>query len=134
MKISMEQSLRFKDIVFNGDDNPLYKPSYVDNIDNLFDLSENLNLFDYAYGRRRYVSFSNLLETNDEQIWRNTLEKIRRCESITIIIDFFYENEELDFIVNFYVGVFYLAVKNVNPKCYIYSPTGQDLKQSKLGE
>ena len=77
------------------------------------------NLFDYTYGMNRYINLSELLEANSETQWAVIREKAADCDSITILDDIAFDNEEIAFIVDFYLRVFYSALKKENHNCYV---------------
>lgn len=120
MSFEMEQSFWFENVCFDKNDFPIDKPEYIDSINNKSSIFDDYNLFDNVYGVNRYIMVSELLETNNVSKWKEIREKIRECDSITIINNLYIDNEELLFISDFYMKTFYAALKKENPKCYAY--------------
>ena len=121
MQNIMEQETWFEKIQFDKNDYPIQTPSFIDSINFQSSLFDEYNLFDYAYGFNRYIKLSELLEANTKSQWNIIREKVKKTNSITIINDLSIKNEELGFILDFYITTFYSALKNDNPNCYIYN-------------
>ena len=121
MKCILDQSIWFNGLNFDNKDYPMETPIPIDSIDNQSSLFDDYNLFDCVYGTNRYVKLSELLDANTEFKWAIIREKAKHCKSITLVNDLPFQNEELDFIKQFYISVFYSALKKENPNCYVYT-------------
>ena len=119
MKLNMEQSFWFDGISFDKKDYPSCELEYIDTIDWQSNLFDDYNLLDYMYGANRYIRLSELLEANSEEKWALIRSKAAECDSITILDDIMVENAEIEFIADFYLRVFYSALKNENSNCYV---------------
>ena len=119
MRLNMEQSFWFDGVAFDKKDYPSCEIEYIDTVDRKSNLFEDYNLLDYAYGMNRYVGLSELLEANNPNKWATIKRRATECDSITILDDISINNEEVDFIADFYLKVFYSALKKANHKCYV---------------
>ena len=120
MRLNMEQSFWFDGVPFDKKDYPEGEFEYIETIDQQSNIFEDYNLFDYMYGTNRYIKLSELFEADSKAKWSTIKIKASGCDSITIFNDVLIENEEVRFIDDFYLKVFYLALKNENPNCYVY--------------
>ena len=120
MRFNMEQSFWFDGVSFDKRDYPECELEYSDAIDRKSKLFEDYNLLDYTYGANRYIGLSELLEADSEVKWSAIRRKVAECESITILNDIPIVNGEIAFIADFYLKVFYSALKKENSNCYVY--------------
>ena len=120
MKCILEQSVWFDGIDFNKNDFPVETPVFIESIDNQSSLFDDYNLFDCAYGTNRYVMLSELFDANTETKWAIIKEKASHCKSVTLVSDISFQNPELSFVKQFYISVFYSALKKVNSNCFVY--------------
>jgi hypothetical protein len=123
MKHNLEQSLWFDDIDLEKNDTPVCNIIYTNSIDDKTHISYDYNLFDCIYGFNRYINLTELFKANEETTWKAIMERIQECDSITIVNDITTDNDELSFITDFYVRVFYSDVKSHCSQCYLYEKT-----------
>ncbi len=126
MKSILEQHFWFDGSEFDKKDYPTEKLIHIDSIENQSSFFDEYNLFDFQYGSNRYIKLSELLEADTEPKWAVIKEKARHYNSITLVNDILFQNEELDFIKQFYISVFYSALKKENSDCYVYDTTNEN--------
>ena len=126
MENILEQRFWFDGLVLDKNDYPTETPIPINSIDNQSSMFDDYNLFDCLYGANRYVKLSELFDANTEAKWGDIKEKARHFKSITLVNDIPFQNEELAFIKQFYISVFYSALKKENPTCYVYDTTKEN--------
>ena len=82
-------------------------------------ISIDYNLFDYTYGINRYIYLSELFKAHDYSVWYQLLKCVEKCDSITIVNDITLQNDEMSFIIVFYINAFYCQLRKHCPNCYV---------------
>lgn len=119
-KCILEQSVWFESIDLDKQDIPQYTILYTDNIDNKSHIYEEYNLIDYTYGRNRFILLSELLEANNKENFISLLQYASLCDSITIIDNLSIDNNELNFIKDFYIKAFCSRLSDYCNICMIF--------------
>ncbi len=119
MNCIMDQNIWLNDIKTDRNDNPECEVHYIDSIEKMTHISIDYNLFDYTYGINRYIYLSELFKAHDYSVWYQLLKCVEKCDSITIVNDITLQNDEMSFIIVFYINAFYCQLRKHCPNCYI---------------
>lgn len=111
----MKQNIFYQDFLFCNieiDDNdvPAVALKYINNVEYEIDILEEYNLFDYAYGKIRTVSFTKLMSITSEEEWAGVIAASESCDEVIIVDDCTICNPEVDAAKEFYIKTYFYII------------------------